>query len=164
MSSLNASTSATMEEFVRCLRCRLPHLYVTYYVTYRVAVLPGQTATRQAFLEVDMWCRRKVRCIYRKYWKKVEAKFKALVRLGVPRRKARGWANSRRRVVEFDERIYRDPSPFHAEHAASFPSCFGPRFSPQSLPCCTGCRPRLSSARPRTCRSSLFPRRRLCPP
>lgn len=45
---------------------------------------------------VDGWCRRKVRCVYWKCWKKTRTKFKALVRLGVPRRKAWEWANSRK--------------------------------------------------------------------
>ena len=45
---------------------------------------------------LDGWCRRKVRCVYWKCWKKVGTKFKALVRLGVPRRKAWEWANSRK--------------------------------------------------------------------
>ena len=45
---------------------------------------------------LDGWCRRKVRCVYWKCWKKVGTKLRALVRLGVPRRKAWEWANSRK--------------------------------------------------------------------
>lgn len=46
--------------------------------------------------EVDKWCRRKVRCVYWKCWKKVGTKHKALVRLGVSRGQAWQWANSRK--------------------------------------------------------------------
>ena len=46
--------------------------------------------------EVDGWCRRKVRCLYWKCWKKGRTKFRALVRLGVPRGTAFAWANSRK--------------------------------------------------------------------
>ena len=46
--------------------------------------------------EVDGWCRRKVRCVYWKCWKKNRTKFKALMRLGVSRGQAWQWANSRK--------------------------------------------------------------------
>ena len=46
--------------------------------------------------EVDAWCRRKVRCVYWKCWKRVRTKFKALTKLGIPRNKAWEWANSRK--------------------------------------------------------------------
>ena len=46
--------------------------------------------------EVDKWCRRKVRCVYWKCWKKNRTKFRALVRLGVPKGQAWQWANSRK--------------------------------------------------------------------
>lgn len=46
--------------------------------------------------EVDGWCRRKVRCIYWKCWKKSRTKHKALMRLGVSRGQAWQWANSRK--------------------------------------------------------------------
>ena len=46
--------------------------------------------------QVDGWCRRKVRCVYWKCWKKPRTKFRALVRLGVPMGKAYEWANTRK--------------------------------------------------------------------
>ena len=46
--------------------------------------------------EVDGWCRRKVRCVYWKCWKKPRTKFKALARLGVSRGQAWQWANTRK--------------------------------------------------------------------
>ena len=46
--------------------------------------------------EVDGWCRRKVRCVYWKCWKKNRTKFRALMRLGVSRGQAWQWANSRK--------------------------------------------------------------------
>ena len=46
--------------------------------------------------KVDRWCRRKVRCLYWKCWKKVRTKFSALKRLGVSKGQAWQWANSRK--------------------------------------------------------------------
>ena len=46
--------------------------------------------------EVDKWCRRKVRCVYWKCWKRVRTRLKALTKLGVPRNKAWEWANTRK--------------------------------------------------------------------
>ena len=46
--------------------------------------------------EVDGWCRRKVRCVYWKCWKRVRTKFAALKRLGVSKGQAWQWANSRK--------------------------------------------------------------------
>lgn len=46
--------------------------------------------------DTDEWLRRKIRCVYWKQWKKTRTKYKALVRLGIPRDKAYQWANSRK--------------------------------------------------------------------
>ena len=46
--------------------------------------------------EVDEWCRRKVRCVYWKCWKRVRTKLRALKHLGVPEGKAWEWANARK--------------------------------------------------------------------
>ena len=51
---------------------------------------------RGALRELDSWVRRKIRCVYWKCWKRVGTKFRALVRLGVGRGRARQWANSRK--------------------------------------------------------------------
>lgn len=45
---------------------------------------------------VDEWCRRKIRCVYWKAWKRTRTKFKALRRLGIPKWWAWQWANSRK--------------------------------------------------------------------
>ena len=46
--------------------------------------------------KVDEWCRRKVRCVYWKCWKRVRTKLRALKHLGVPEGKAWEWANTRK--------------------------------------------------------------------
>jgi group II intron reverse transcriptase/maturase len=44
---------------------------------------------------LNEWIRRRIRQIFWKQWKKPSARFENLKRLGIPRRKAREWANSR---------------------------------------------------------------------
>ena len=46
--------------------------------------------------EVDEWCRRRIRSVYWKQWKKNRTKFRALIKLGIPRGKAWEWANTRK--------------------------------------------------------------------
>ena len=46
--------------------------------------------------EVDAWCRRKVRCVYWKCWKRVRTRFRELMRLGIERETAFSWACSRK--------------------------------------------------------------------
>ena len=46
--------------------------------------------------EIDEWLRRRIRQIYWKQWKRINTKFKALMRLGVSKSKAWEWANTRR--------------------------------------------------------------------
>lgn len=46
--------------------------------------------------DLDMWLRRKIRCVYWKQWKKNRTKFKALKKLGIPEWQAWQWANSRK--------------------------------------------------------------------
>lgn len=45
---------------------------------------------------IDEWCRRKIRCVYWKQWKRVRAKFRALRKLGISKGQAWEWANSRK--------------------------------------------------------------------
>jgi len=45
--------------------------------------------------ELNEWTRRRIRQIYWKQWKRISARFKNLMRLGIDRRKAWEWANSR---------------------------------------------------------------------
>lgn len=45
---------------------------------------------------VDEWCRRKIRCVYWKAWKRTRTKFKALQKLGISKWWAWQWANSRK--------------------------------------------------------------------
>ena len=47
-------------------------------------------------IDLDGWCRRKMRCLYWKCWKKNKTKFRAMVKLGISRRLAWQWANSRK--------------------------------------------------------------------
>ena len=44
---------------------------------------------------LNEWIRRRIRQIFWKQWKKPSARFENLKRLGIPKRKAREWANSR---------------------------------------------------------------------
>jgi group II intron reverse transcriptase/maturase len=46
--------------------------------------------------KTDEWCRRRIRMVYWKQWKKVRTKLKALVKLGVSKNQAWQWANSRK--------------------------------------------------------------------
>jgi group II intron reverse transcriptase/maturase len=46
--------------------------------------------------KVDEWCRRRIRMIYWKQWKKTRTKLRALMKLGIPKSKAWEWANSRK--------------------------------------------------------------------
>ncbi|MEG0323955.1 MAG: group II intron reverse transcriptase/maturase [Raoultibacter sp.] len=46
--------------------------------------------------DIDEWCRRKIRCVYWKAWKRVRTKLKALQRLGIKKNQAWQWANSRK--------------------------------------------------------------------
>ena len=46
--------------------------------------------------DIDEWCRRKIRCVYWKQWKRVRTKFRALQKFGIPKQKAWKWANSRK--------------------------------------------------------------------
>ena len=52
--------------------------------------------TKTLLKEIDEWCRRRIRMVYWKQWKKTRTKLKALVKLGIPKNKAWEWANSRK--------------------------------------------------------------------
>lgn len=45
---------------------------------------------------LDGWCRRKVRCVYWKCWKKVRTRYRELMHLGIRRDRAWQWANTRK--------------------------------------------------------------------
>lgn len=45
---------------------------------------------------LDEWCRRRIRAVYWKQWKRVRTKFRALIKLGIPKDKAWQWANTRK--------------------------------------------------------------------
>jgi group II intron reverse transcriptase/maturase len=45
---------------------------------------------------IDEWCRRRIRMVYWKQWKKTKTKIGGLKRLGIPKRDAYEWANSRK--------------------------------------------------------------------
>ncbi|MBO7674332.1 MAG: group II intron reverse transcriptase/maturase [Atopobiaceae bacterium] len=51
---------------------------------------------REALRNLDMWVRRKIRCVYWKCWKLPRTKLRALARLGVAPEQAWQWANSRK--------------------------------------------------------------------
>jgi group II intron reverse transcriptase/maturase len=46
--------------------------------------------------EIDEWCRRRIRMVYWKQWKRVRTKIRALIKLGIPKQKAYEWANTRK--------------------------------------------------------------------
>jgi len=46
--------------------------------------------------EMDEWCRRRIRMVYWKQWKKTRTKLHALVKLGISKNQAWQWANSRK--------------------------------------------------------------------
>jgi hypothetical protein len=46
--------------------------------------------------EIDSWCRRRIRAVYWKQWKRVKTKVKALTQLGINTNLAWQWANSRK--------------------------------------------------------------------
>lgn len=46
--------------------------------------------------ETDEWCRRRIRMVYWKQWKRIRTKIRALVKLGIPKGKAYEWANTRK--------------------------------------------------------------------
>ncbi|WP_027724514.1 group II intron maturase-specific domain-containing protein, partial [Tuberibacillus calidus] len=48
------------------------------------------------FKALDGWIRRRLRMIRWKEWKKVQTKYKNLIRLGIKRGKAWEWANTRK--------------------------------------------------------------------
>ncbi len=50
--------------------------------------------TPSTFEEVDSWLRRRLRQVRWKEWKRVRARFRNLLALGIPRQKAYEWANS----------------------------------------------------------------------
>ena len=56
----------------------------------------GLAYIRILMKELNGWIRRRLRMYIWKQWKKVSAKFRNLMRLGVPKRKAWEWANTRR--------------------------------------------------------------------
>ena len=51
---------------------------------------------KKPLLEVDEWCRRRIRSMYWKQWRKVRTKFRVLIKLGIPKDKAWEWANTRK--------------------------------------------------------------------
>lgn len=51
---------------------------------------------KMLLLEIDEWCRRRIRSMYWKQWKKVRTKLRALIKLGIPKDKAWEWANTRK--------------------------------------------------------------------
>jgi len=51
---------------------------------------------RTLLKEIDEWCRRRIRMVYWKQWKKTRTKLKALVKLGISKNQAWQWANSRK--------------------------------------------------------------------
>lgn len=51
---------------------------------------------KMLLLEIDEWCRRRMRSMYWKQWKRVRTKFRALIKLGIPKDKAWEWANTRK--------------------------------------------------------------------
>ena len=83
---LSRSNGWSLEYRRHRLRC-LVHGWVGYF---RLADM------RRMLRDLDGWVRRKIRCVYWKCWKRTSAKFRALVRLGVGRRQAWHWANSRK--------------------------------------------------------------------
>lgn len=52
--------------------------------------------TKTIFAELDGWIRRRLRMCLWKNWKKPKTKIRNLLNLGVPKRKAHEWGNSRR--------------------------------------------------------------------
>lgn len=46
--------------------------------------------------EIDSWCRRRIRVVYWRQWKRIRTKISALVKLGIPKDQAFQWANSRK--------------------------------------------------------------------
>jgi group II intron reverse transcriptase/maturase len=51
---------------------------------------------RTILTELDEWCRRRIRMVYWKQWKKTKTKLKALMKLGITKYQAWQWANSRK--------------------------------------------------------------------
>lgn len=51
---------------------------------------------KMLLLEIDEWCRRRIRAMYWKQWKRIRTKFRALIKLGIPKDKAWEWANTRK--------------------------------------------------------------------
>jgi group II intron reverse transcriptase/maturase len=45
---------------------------------------------------IDEWCRRRIRMVYWKQWKRIRTKIRALIKLGVSKQQAYEWANSRK--------------------------------------------------------------------
>lgn len=46
--------------------------------------------------DIDGWCRRRIRMVYWKQWKKMRTKLHALIKLGITKKQAWQWANSRK--------------------------------------------------------------------
>ena len=46
--------------------------------------------------DIDGWCRRRIRMVYWKQWKRIRTKVNALVKLGITKDQAWQWANSRK--------------------------------------------------------------------
>ncbi len=47
-------------------------------------------------LRVDEWCRRRIRMVIWKQWKRIKTKLTNLIKLGVKKSKAWEWANTRK--------------------------------------------------------------------
>lgn len=71
-------------------RYRLEKLVVGWVNYFKLADM------QKILKEIDEWCRRRIRMVYWKQWKRVRTKFRALMKLGIPKQKAWEWANSRK--------------------------------------------------------------------
>jgi group II intron reverse transcriptase/maturase len=85
--TVTARSNGWSNDYRRYRLKRLVYGWVNYF----------KLADMQALLErIDEWCRRRIRAMYWKQWKKVRTKVKALVKLGIAKDQAWQWANSRK--------------------------------------------------------------------
>jgi len=65
--------------------------YITGWVNYfKLADM------QKLLIKVDEWCRRRIRMVIWKQWKRTKTKLRNLIRLGISKSKAWGWANTRK--------------------------------------------------------------------
>ena len=56
----------------------------------------GIANAKRKLVELDQWIRRRLRACIWKQWKRVKARFRNLIKLGVPKYKAYEYANTRK--------------------------------------------------------------------